>query len=491
VHVAKIETSFFSHVLVIRRYRNMSRAAPHTFSRLGNDSLQFTKSGGIFASIGTAPVSDTLILKAAGGTGNVYLSGVKTPEQSDHAANKAYVDSVAQGLDIKGSVRCASSINLDLALGLSAGGVVDGYTLGLGDRVLVRSQADQTQNGIYIVTSGAASRALDLATGARAAGAFVFVESGDTHRDSGFVCTSDSNADTVGSDGNPLVWTIFSGAGAFIAGLGLSKTGTTFEVNGLFGGIDIVTTGGINLGSNAFVVSGTTGDVSVNDDKFHVIGATGDTAVGGELTVHNKLTVSAGIEIASGGIIINTDKLVVDDATGDTSIGGALSTVGDVTLHGNCDVSGDFDVNGNFRVGGTTGDITSGGRCDVSGDLSIGSSFLVSASSGDVTANSYISTSDGTLKQNITTIPADVALLVVMGMRPVQYEFISVPDDPRVGVIAQEMRVVAPSVVKTVVPPGGSPHLAVNYGDMTAYLIGAIQALQAEISVLQEAQSPR
>lgn len=432
------------------RHTHYTNPMAATFARLNKDELQFTRSGSVFASIATDVIADTITFAAAGGVGELYLNGVKTPTANLHAANKAYVDSVAQGLDIKSSVQCATAVNLDLATQLASGAIVDDFTVSTGDRVLVKKQTLESENGIYVVNAaGAPSRSADLATGARAAGAFVFVESGTLFKDSGFVCTTDSNADTV--DTGTLQWTAFSGAGAITAGVGISKNGTELSFNGLFGATSLSTTGNIALGSTLFVASGTTGDVSINTDKFQIAGASGNTGVGGTLAVQGATTLTSTCDV-TGNFSINTDKLRVNAVSGNTDVGGTLTAVS------------------NFAVG---------------------SAFSVAATSGDCSASSYISTSDRTLKQDIESIPIADALLTVLNMRAVTFAFIAKPEDPRVGVIAQEMQEAAPALVKTVQPvesSGRIAHLAVNYGDLTAYLIGAIQALHVELASLRASQ---
>jgi hypothetical protein len=514
-----------------------------TFARLNKDELQFTKSGSVFATMATDASADTLKFTAAGGTGELYISGVKTPTANTHAANKSYVDSVAQGLDVKASVRCATTAAIDLATELADGSTVDGVTLATGDRVLVKHQTSVDENGIYVVKgSGTPDRAADLGAGSRAAGAFVFIESGTIQQDTGYVCTSDSNVDTVGTD--TLEWTTFSGAGALTAGVGLTKTGTTIDVNGAFGTTDLSTSGDVSVNTDKFTIvgatgntavggtlgvqgdtalagdCGVTGDLTVNTDKFTIAKATGNTAVAGTLGVQgdtalagacgvtgdlnvntNKLTVDAangntaiaGSCNIAGGVLINTDKFTVT-AGGDTSVAGTFEAVGAATMKSTCSVADDLSVNVNkFTVAAASGDTDVGGTLEVSGNTAVGNAFSVDAATGDCSANAYISTSDRTLKQDIESIPAFEALNVVMGMRAVEFAFIRKPDDPRVGVIAQEMREVAPALVKTIDPPessGRDTHLAVNYGDLTAYLIGSVQALQAQVTALQAQQQP-
>ena len=163
--------------------------------------------------------------------GSQRIVNVGTPSASSDAATKAYVDSVAQGLDVKSSVRAATTGPVTLATDLENGDILDTtVTLTTGDRILVKDQATASENGIYIVeATGAPTRADDLAATATAAGVFVFVEEGATNADVGFVCTTDSGSDVVGT--NDLAFSQFSGAGAITAGSGLTKTGNTLDVD--------------------------------------------------------------------------------------------------------------------------------------------------------------------------------------------------------------------------------------------------------------------
>jgi len=158
---------------------------------------------------------------------------VATPTDAAHIATKGYVDAARQGLDVKQSVRVATTAAINLANGLEAGNVIDGETLVAGDRVLVKNQVTASENGIYVaVASGAASRSSDANgtadTGELSPGTFTFVEEGTTNHDKGFVISTNGTI-TVGS--SAIAWTQFSGAGSFDAGDGLSQTGSTINVN--------------------------------------------------------------------------------------------------------------------------------------------------------------------------------------------------------------------------------------------------------------------
>ena len=157
------------------------------------------------------------------------IVNVADPTQAQHAATKAYVDAVKQSLDIKDSVRVATTANITIATALNADDTLDGVTLVNGDRVLVKNQTAQGENGIYVVGTSPA-RSVDANAAAElTGGTFVFVEEGTVGGDNGFVFTHDGTPSNFGTTAMPVVQ--FSGAGQIIAGDALSKSGNTLNVN--------------------------------------------------------------------------------------------------------------------------------------------------------------------------------------------------------------------------------------------------------------------
>jgi hypothetical protein len=158
------------------------------------------------------------------------ITSLAAPEASTDAATKAYVDAVSEGLHIHASCDAATSANVDISTELEAGDVVDGVTLVAGNRVLVKSQTNAAQNGIYVVqASGAALRASDFNEPQEVDGGdFVFVTGGTLYDNTGWVQTT-TNVVTIGTD--PIAFTQFSGAGTYQAGTGLTLTGNVFSIN--------------------------------------------------------------------------------------------------------------------------------------------------------------------------------------------------------------------------------------------------------------------
>lgn len=178
------------------------------------------------------------------------ITGLAEPTAASDAATKNYVDTAIQGLDPKASAKVATTANLTATYNNGTSGVgatltnsgtlaalaIDGATLAVNDRVLVKDQATPAQNGIYEVTnigSGSVAwvltRTLDANLWTELPGAYVFVEQGTINADNGFLFTVDSGG-TFGT--TAITITQFSGAGQITAGNGLTKSGNTLDVVG-------------------------------------------------------------------------------------------------------------------------------------------------------------------------------------------------------------------------------------------------------------------
>ena len=261
----------------------------------GSTNLYFTDSRantriGAATSIGTSASSDITIGPGSGTNisidGTLILSG--TPSSDLHAATKGYVDSVAEGLQIKSSVRVATTASAALTTDYENGDEIDGITLATGDRILIKDQTDAKENGIYTVNaSSAPTRTDDFDIGSSAKGAFVFVEEGTTNADKGFVCTNNNGSDIIGT--NNLEFTLFSGAGSITVSGGTGVTvATSGSSNTISIGQAVGTTDDVTFGTvTANIVS-----TSVNIDGGAIDGTTigAHSAAAGTFTAINNST---------------------------------------------------------------------------------------------------------------------------------------------------------------------------------------------------------
>lgn len=144
--------------------------------------------------------------------------------QSYLDALKRYCDSVAQSLDIKQSVRVATTENITLSGILT----IDEVELVAGNRVLVKDQTNKTENGIYIVSDSTWTRSLDADSPEEVnGGLFTFVEEGTSNHDTGWVLSTDGEVILGSTD---LTFIQFSRAGTVYAGPGLVMNGNEISM---------------------------------------------------------------------------------------------------------------------------------------------------------------------------------------------------------------------------------------------------------------------
>jgi hypothetical protein len=289
--------------------------------------------------------------------------GVAEPTADAHAASKNYVDQVAQGLDVKDSVRVATSANIALD---NAPSVVDGVTLTQGDRVLVKAQTTASQNGIYVFSASGAEmeRAIDMDAAGEFVGSFFFVEEGTANSDQGFVCSTNG---TVTPGSTDITFSQFTGTGQITAGVGLSKVGNTIsaEVDGTF----------ITIINDKISMTGTgvTGEVLQSDGNGGVAyGAVNlTTSVAGILPKANGgLGVNVATNVAGARTALGLGSIALQDSTNVNITGGTI----DLTNSGTLDLR-DNQLSGDVISGGTidSASLTGGAQKTIGGfDITVG-----------------------------------------------------------------------------------------------------------------------
>jgi hypothetical protein len=173
-------------------------------------------------------------------TAAVALNGQKITGLADGSAgtDAATYGQLLQFLNnqsFKAPVKAATTANITLISG-GAPNAIDGVTLVNGDRVLVKDQSTASENGIFVVTTvgtgsnGTWTRAEDFNTSAEAVpGSIVSVEQGTANGDKLFMLATNGPI-TLGTTG--LTFSPYGAASGEIgvAGAGLTKTGSTYDV---------------------------------------------------------------------------------------------------------------------------------------------------------------------------------------------------------------------------------------------------------------------
>ena len=323
----------------------------NTLTNIGNGSL--TNSS---LTVGTTTISLGSSSLTLGGLTSVAVT--QDPTSALQLATKQYVDAVAEGLHIHAACAAATpatlasitggtvtynngtagvGATLTLSVALT---VLDGYTLLNGDRVLVKNEATQANNGIYTWATGGTvlTRATDFDTAPEmASGDFTFIVYGTLYANTGWVQTDPVTV--VGT--SPVTWVQFSGAGAYTAGTGLTLTGTQFSI----------TNTAVTATSYGSATQVGTFTVNAQGQLTAAANVTVTPAVGSITGLGTGVATALAINVGSAGAFVT-----FNGALGTPSSGTVTNLTGTASININGTVGATTPTTGNFTtVTATTG----------------------------------------------------------------------------------------------------------------------------------------
>jgi hypothetical protein len=240
------------------------------------------------------------------------ITSLANPVNSTDAANKAYVDSVATGLTVKSAARVATTGNITL----SGTQTIDGIAVVASDRVLVKNQTTASQNGLYVVSAGAWTRATDADVSAEVtSGMYCLVTSGSVNGGQGWILTT-PNPITLNT--TSLTFAQFSSSASYVQGTGIVISGNTVSLDTTYSDTRYINTtgdtmsGALAMGGNVITGLGTPTAATDATTKTYV-----DTAVAAKLARSDLklLSFSGDADVVvsdthDSGFIMHTDGII-------------------------------------------------------------------------------------------------------------------------------------------------------------------------------------
>ena len=266
------------------------------------------------------------------------------PVSGNDVVNKTYLEFFATGIAWKQPVNCGTTANITLS-GLQT---IDGVTTVAGDRVLVKSQTAPAQNGIYLASATAWSRAPDANTWDELISAICFVESGSTLAGSAWYCTIQPGG-TLGV--TAVTWSNFSVAATYTAGTGLTLTDYVFSITNTgvtaaaYGSASKTLTATVNAQGQLTVLAAT--DIAIANTQVSGLGTMSTQAA-------SSVTITGG---TINGTTIGGSVAAAVNATTFTGAGtGLTGTATSLSIGGNAATATSATTATNL-AGGATGSV--------------------------------------------------------------------------------------------------------------------------------------
>ena len=288
-----------------------------------------------------ASITQTLLNKTIGDNLNMSsnkIVNLGTPVNNSDAANKLYVDSASQGLSFKQSVYLATTRQLSSNSSISSishsstGGVsgrgrfagvlivsnklsVDSVDMSSSlndERILIKNQTNEKENGIYTLIITGTTFILDRASDFDSDldvkyGNYTFCENGEVNANTGFILTTENPITLGGNSGSNIEFTMFSRGETVQAGDGLVKVGQIIN-----------TVGSTTILSNADSL-----EVKSSETENQVLMSTGnlsEAAIYSSLPLGNSNSISGVLGLFNGGtnssLIVGTNRIMIINSSG-------------------------------------------------------------------------------------------------------------------------------------------------------------------------------